>query len=55
MPFKSKAQARFMFANKKKLGKQGVDVKEWADSTNFKGLPERKNKFNYSSKKKSNG
>lgn len=37
MPFKSKAQQRFMFANKPK----GVDLKEWASHTDFKGLPEK--------------
>jgi hypothetical protein len=41
MPFKSVAQQKFMFANKDKLEKQGVDVKEWADATDFKNLPER--------------
>ncbi len=44
MPFKSKAQQRFMFANKKKLEKEGVDVKEWADATDYKHLPERAGK-----------
>ena len=45
MPFASKAQARFMFANKKKLGKQGVDVEEWAHATpDIKKLPEKKTK-----------
>lgn len=38
MPFKSKAQARFMFANHPK----GVNLKEWADKTDWKGLPEKK-------------
>jgi hypothetical protein len=52
MPFASKAQARFMFANKKKLGKQGVDVEEWAHATpDIKKLPEKKsNKFTYTKK-----
>jgi hypothetical protein len=44
MPFESKAQQRYMFAHKDELGKQGVDVKEWADKTDFKHLPERKRK-----------
>jgi uncharacterized protein YcfJ len=35
MPFKSKAQQRFMYAKKPK----GVDLKEWSDSTDFKHLP----------------
>jgi hypothetical protein len=42
MPFKSKAQQRFMFAHKKELAKQGVDVDEWASKTDFKHLPEKK-------------
>ena len=29
MPYKSEAQRKFFHANKKKLEKQGVDVKEW--------------------------
>lgn len=37
MPFKSKAQQRFLFANKPK----GVDLKEWASHTDFKALPEK--------------
>lgn len=42
MPFVSKSQQRFMFANEKKLKKQGVDVHEWASKTDFKNLPEKK-------------
>jgi len=38
MPFKSKAQARWAFANKKKF------AKKWAKITNFKSLPKRKRK-----------
>jgi hypothetical protein len=38
MPFKSKAQQRFMYATHPK----GVDLKEWAESTDFKHLPEKK-------------
>jgi hypothetical protein len=41
MPFKSKAQQRFMYANKDKLKKQGVDVDEWASKTDFTKLPEK--------------
>lgn len=41
MPFKSKAQQRFFYANKKKLEADGVDVEEWSDETDFKHLPER--------------
>lgn len=36
MPFKSEAQRRYFEANKAKLEKQGVDVKEWEQSS--KGL-----------------
>jgi len=34
MPFKSKAQQRFMFSKHPKM------AKEWAAKTNFKSLPE---------------
>ncbi len=40
MPFASKKQVRFMFAEKKRGGLKGVDLKEWAESTDFKNLPE---------------
>ena len=33
MPFKSEAQRRYFEANKAKLEKQGVDVKEWEQSS----------------------
>jgi hypothetical protein len=40
MPFKSKRQQRYMFANPGKLG--GLKkVMEWAHETDFKNLPER--------------
>lgn len=40
MPFLSKLQQRWAFANPEKLG--GKDkVMEWAHETNFKKLPER--------------
>lgn len=45
MPFKSKAQQRFFYANKKKLEKQGVDVEEWSKETDYKNLPEKKAEF----------
>lgn len=38
MPFKSKAQQRFMFAKHPKIAKR------WAKATNFKSLPARKRK-----------
>lgn len=40
-PFASKAQERFMFANKDKMEKQGVNVDEWAKASKGKKLPER--------------
>ena len=47
MPFKSKTQARWMFANKPKM------AKEWADKTkSIKALPKRvKEKANGKKKK----
>jgi hypothetical protein len=44
MPFKSEAQRRYFEANKAKLEKQGVDVKEWEESSNGLKLPERARK-----------
>ena len=41
MPFKSEAQRRYFEANKAKLEKQGVDVKEWEASSRGLKLPER--------------
>ena len=41
MPFKSQAQRRYFEANKGKLEKQGVDVKEWEESSKGLKLPER--------------
>lgn len=41
MPFKSEAQRRYFEANKSKLEKQGVDVKEWEKSSKGLKLPER--------------
>jgi hypothetical protein len=43
MPFKSKAQQKFAYANPDKFGgKQGLA--EWSSATDFKALPERKRK-----------
>ena len=39
MPYKSKAQAAFFNANKKKLEKQGVNVAEWNQKSKGKKLP----------------
>ena len=41
MPFKSEAQRRYFEANKAKLEKQGVEVKEWEESSRGLKLPER--------------
>jgi hypothetical protein len=41
MPFKSEAQRRYFEANQAKLEKQGVDVKEWEESSRGLKLPER--------------
>jgi hypothetical protein len=41
LPFKSEAQRRYFEANKAKLEKQGVDVKEWEQSSKGLKLPER--------------
>jgi hypothetical protein len=44
MPFKSEAQRRYFEANKPKLEKQGVNVKEWEESSKGLKLPERATK-----------
>ncbi len=41
MPFKSEAQRRYFEANRAKLEKQGVDVKEWEQASKGLKLPER--------------
>ena len=41
MPFKSEAQRHYFEANKETLEKQGVDVKEWEQSSKGLKLPER--------------
>jgi hypothetical protein len=46
MPFKSEAQRRYFEANKAKLEKQGVNVKEWEESSKGLKLPERAPKSN---------
>jgi hypothetical protein len=40
MPFRSKAQQRFLYATHPK----GVDLKEWSEHTDFKHLPEKAKK-----------
>jgi len=39
MPYKSKAQKKFFHANKKKLGQQGEDGKEWDKESKGLKLP----------------
>jgi hypothetical protein len=51
MPFKSEAQRRYFEANKGKLEKQGVDVKEWEESSRGLKLPERTHKRKPAKKK----
>ena len=46
MPFKSRRQQRYFYANRKKLERQGVDVGEWSGSTDYENLPERKKTMN---------
>lgn len=46
MPFKSKAQQRFLYAHPEKVGGKKA-LKEWSDSTDFKSLPEKKKKFTF--------
>ena len=46
MPFKSRRQQRYFYANRKKLERQGVDVGEWSDSTDYENLPERRKTVN---------
>lgn len=50
MPFRSKRQQRFMYATKPK----GVDLKEWAEKTDFDKLPEKVHKKKKSKKDKEN-
>ena len=55
MPFDSKAQQRFAYANPEKFGgKEGLA--EWSASTDFKKIPERKSKrkFGHKPSKKTN-
>ena len=41
MPYKSEAQRKFFHADKKKLEKQGVDVKEWDKESKDVRLPKK--------------
>lgn len=41
MPYKSLAQERYFYANKKKLEKQGVNVNEWDKATKGLKLPKK--------------
>jgi hypothetical protein len=44
MPFKSEAQRLYFEATKAKLEKQGVDVKEWEQSSKGLRFPDRSTK-----------
>ena len=44
MPFKSKAQRRYFYANRKDLESQGVDIAEWERETGKEKLPEKVDK-----------
>ena len=50
MPFESKAQQRWAYANPEKLGGK-KKVAEWSAATNFKTLPEKKKNFAHGRKK----
>lgn len=41
MPFESKAQQRFAYANPEKFGGK-AGLKEWSAATNFKSIPDKK-------------
>ncbi len=41
MPYKSEAQRKYFHANKNKLAKQGVDVKEWDQESEGLKLPKK--------------
>lgn len=52
MPFKSKAQQRFMFAAEERGDVPKGTAKRWAkDTPDIKSLPEKKKRFNYAKKK----
>lgn len=55
MPFKSKSQQRFMYAKKAEGKLPGVDLNEWDKATDFKDLPEKKEKFSKLRKAMSGG
>lgn len=44
MPFKSKAQQRFLYAHPEKVGGK-EKLKEWDQATDFSSLPEKRRKF----------
>ena len=50
MPFKSRAQAAYFNANRKKLEAQGVNVDEWNKATDFSSLPEKKSSMGWMQK-----
>lgn len=41
MPYKSEAQRKYFHANAKKLEKQGVNVREWDNSSKGLKLPNK--------------
>jgi hypothetical protein len=43
LPFKSKAQQRFLYAHPEKVGGKKA-LKEWSAATDFSSLPEKKSK-----------
>ena len=43
MPFKSKAQQRFLYAHPEKIGGK-EKLKEWSNATDFSRLPEKSKK-----------
>jgi hypothetical protein len=45
MPYKSEAQRKFFYANKKKLEKQGVNIDEWDKESKDLKLPKKVNKL----------
>jgi len=51
MPFVSKQQQKFAYANPEKFGGE-KGLKEWSAATNFKALPKRAKKFSYKRKAK---
>lgn len=51
MPFQSKAQQKFLYANPEKVGGKDA-LAEWSADTNFSSLPEKKKKGSMNPKRK---